>query len=199
MFGKLFIILNLAYLVHASLNLCSENNEENLNNYTFVTDYNYTLQNCGCTSNGPCITKCCKPGFYLEHRICKKHNNFSSPQFSITVYDYEENVPENEYYTFPHNFKVAMLECTFMVLKPYENETDKFFIKNDGVLWYSHLNLYYENDQYCIEHAGDNKELMACVCAKNTKDVNVIGRIFRRNCFFPKLEFWTIQVCFAKI
>lgn len=170
---KTLCLLHILDIV-VSLNLCGENHTDNVNNYAFSFS-NYTVQNCGCSDIEPCITKCCKPGYYLEHRTCKKRN--TSKPFTITVYDSEANVPVKEF-EFPSNFKVDLLQCKFFVLKPYENVSDQFRITTEGTLWYPSLDKYYENDQYCIEHTANNDELKACICFDDDPKVILIGTVF---------------------
>ncbi|XP_050514676.1 G-protein coupled receptor Mth2-like isoform X10 [Diabrotica virgifera virgifera] len=167
--------------------------ELDLCDVTGSTDYtNYTseiTQNCGCIDNDntTCIRKCCQLGFYHHHveeprygiyeSVCIK-NESASLNFSVPIYNNESIV----YYE--TDFVIGMLGCNEGEFYRYFklNNTDpseKFYVQENGTLFFKSKNKYYSNDRFCVDE-DEGLSVFLCYSSPNPsllQRLNKIGMI----------------------
>lgn len=116
--------------------------------------------NYSCSTNtGKCIRKCCKTGYYVEVKesLCVKQEEYAD--LKIPVYKQKKFINDTPGYF--SEFVTGFMKCPFYLLDPANNESDNFYIQDDGrmMLGCTILN----NDEFCVDIVS-GKNLSGFVC-----------------------------------
>ncbi|KAJ8978554.1 hypothetical protein NQ317_006115 [Molorchus minor] len=147
-----------------SINLCDTATDVEYENYTVST-----TEQCGCNEISTCVRKCCRSGFYHYHdenpqtgyynSVCIR--NETPRNFSVSIFK-----GTDKKYDLNDGFMIGMLNCDNENYYQYfkmdnSDPRQKFFIQENGSLYYQHYGKVYKNDRYCVD---ERDGLTAFVC-----------------------------------
>lgn len=183
---KINAVSNLLLLLMLANTSVGSDSEESINLCTSAeVDYeNYTssrTQLCGCEQTHSCVRKCCQTGFHHFHNESPHHGFYVSrcdrvrtnfTYFSVPIYNGIKQVYQED------KFMVGMLNCKNKDYQYFKmsnaDPRQKFYIQQNGSLYYPFYNKMYSNDRYCV----DEKEgLTAYLCFSPRNSVSRIERI----------------------